>query len=86
MIGLRIALLTLSLLIALPYVPLRAAEIEGVRFTDSVRVADRQLVLNGKPLGTVPGNDFASAIFSVWLGEDPIDRGFRDTLLATRSR
>lgn len=65
MIGLRIALLTLSLLIALPYVPLRAAEIEGVRFTDSVRVADRQLALNGKPLGTVPGNDFASAIFSV---------------------
>lgn len=50
MIGLRIALLKLSLLIALPYVPLRAAEIEGVRFTDSVRVADRQLALRSYDL------------------------------------
>lgn len=45
-----------------------------------------ELALNGKPLGTVQGNNFARAIFSVWLGEDPIDRGFRDTLLEPRTR
>jgi hypothetical protein len=40
-----------------------------------------ELALNGKPLGIVPGLEFANAYFSIWLGEHPIDKGFRDHLL-----
>lgn len=40
-----------------------------------------ELALNGRVLGTISGSDFARAIFAVWLGENPIDTGFRDVLL-----
>ena len=40
-----------------------------------------QLLLNGAPLGSIDGDDFAAAVFAIWLGADPIDRGFRDRLL-----
>lgn len=43
-----------------------------------------ELALNGKSLGTLPGSDFAAALFSVWLGQDPIDQSFRDVLLGVR--
>ncbi len=39
------------------------------------------LHLNGKPLGTVAGVDFARAFFSIWIGKNPIDKKFRDRLL-----
>jgi len=39
------------------------------------------LSLNGNPLGAIPGDDFASAVFAIWLGGNPIDKGFRDRLL-----
>ena len=39
------------------------------------------LSLNGTPLGLIEGADFAAAIFSMWLGENPFDRRFRDDLL-----
>ena len=39
------------------------------------------LSLNGTPLGTIPGDDFANAVFAIWLGENPIDEEFRDRLL-----
>lgn len=39
------------------------------------------LYLNGAPLGTIPGNDFSKAFFSIWIGRDPIDKKFRDKLL-----
>ena len=31
-----------------------------------------ELALNGEPKGIIAGSDFASAIFSMWLGPDPI--------------
>ena len=40
-----------------------------------------ELALNGEPLGTIPSEAFARAVFSIWLGQDPIDSGFRDRLL-----
>ena len=40
-----------------------------------------ELALNGKALGTIPGKDFARALFGVWLGANPIDDDFRDVLL-----
>ena len=39
------------------------------------------LYLNGTALGTIPGNDFSKAFFSIWIGRDPIDKKFRNRLL-----
>ncbi len=39
------------------------------------------LYLNGRSLGTVKGNDFSKAFFSIWIGRSPIDKKFRDRLL-----
>jgi len=39
------------------------------------------LRLNGNPLVTVEGADFAAAYFRIWLGEDPISPQLRDLLL-----
>jgi hypothetical protein len=43
-----------------------------------------ELALNGRPLATVEGADFARAYFAIWLGERPIDRALRDALLGGR--
>jgi hypothetical protein len=43
-----------------------------------------ELALNGKPMGVVPGFEFANAYFSIWLGENPIDKSFRDHLLGKK--
>ncbi|MEJ2470035.1 MAG: chalcone isomerase family protein [Desulfuromonadales bacterium] len=40
-----------------------------------------ELRLNDRRLGTIPGDDFAVAYFGLWLGEQPIDKRFRDRLL-----
>ncbi|MCG8642734.1 MAG: chalcone isomerase family protein [Desulfobacterales bacterium] len=40
-----------------------------------------QLSLNGTPLGTVEGPEFSRALFSIWIGDNPIDGYFRDRLL-----
>ena len=42
------------------------------------------LRLNGEPLVTVEGADFARAYFTIWLGEDPVKESFRDALLENR--
>lgn len=39
------------------------------------------LSLNDEHLGLMPGDDFARAVFSIWLGANPIDENFRDQLL-----
>jgi len=39
------------------------------------------LSLNGESLGSIPGDDFARAVFAIWLGVNPIDQKFRDQLL-----
>lgn len=43
-----------------------------------------ELALNGEPLGSIAGSDFAAAIFAIWLGPTPIDESFRNDLLARR--
>ena len=40
------------------------------------------LSLNGESLGLIPGEDFAQAVFAIWLGENPIDSKFRKQLLS----
>jgi len=40
-----------------------------------------ELSLNGTPLVTIEGDDFAAAYFAIWLGPDPIDRDLKKHLL-----
>jgi len=42
------------------------------------------LYLNGKSLGTINGNEFSKAFFSIWIGKNPIDKKFRDRLLGKK--
>ena len=42
------------------------------------------LALNDTVLGTVPDAEFANAFFGIWIGENPIDKRFRDQLLGKR--
>jgi len=41
------------------------------------------LYLKGRALGTVPGAALSKAFFSIWIGKNPIDKGFRNRLLGT---
>jgi len=43
-----------------------------------------ELALNGEARGVIEGADFSSALFSIWLGSDPLDPKLRDQLLAER--
>lgn len=45
-----------------------------------------QLALNGTPLGTIEGADFASAYFSIWLGKSPMSRPLKTQLLTKYRR
>jgi hypothetical protein len=40
-----------------------------------------ELALNGRSMGVIEGADFATAIFSLWLGENPFDHQFKRALL-----
>jgi hypothetical protein len=40
-----------------------------------------ELALNGAPRGTVPGADFATALFGIWLGAYPLDADLKRGLL-----
>jgi len=43
-----------------------------------------ELALNGEPLGTMPGVEFASALFGIWLGEQPLDETLKKKLLGEK--
>jgi len=40
-----------------------------------------ELALNGQALGVVPGKEYSAAFFSIWIGKNPVDKGFRKQLL-----
>jgi hypothetical protein len=40
-----------------------------------------ELALNGKPKGVIEGADFAFAIYAMWLGQNPMNKSFRQQLL-----
>lgn len=39
-----------------------------------------ELALNGTPKGIIEGADFASAVFSIWLGPKPVNKSFKNQL------
>jgi len=43
-----------------------------------------ELALNGETKGIIKGADFASALFSMWLGEFPMNKPFKEQLLGLR--
>ncbi|MEW6077920.1 MAG: chalcone isomerase family protein [Thermodesulfobacteriota bacterium] len=54
----------------------------GDRYTATyIPESGTELAFNGQALGTVPGADFSHAFFSIWIGANPIDKGFRNDLL-----
>ena len=40
-----------------------------------------ELALNGEPKGLIRGADFAAAIFSIWIGDKPINKSFKSNIL-----
>lgn len=58
----------------------------GDRYSLTYRLGTgTELRLNGKLLGVAPGSHFAVAYFGIWIGPQPINKTFRDRLLAGRS-
>ena len=43
-----------------------------------------ELALNGEPKGTIEGSEFAAALFSIWLGDKPIDKSFKKQILGLK--
>ena len=42
-----------------------------------------ELALNGRRLGVLEGADFSAALFSIWIGDEPLDESLRDQLLTS---
>mgnify|MGYP001816463890 FL=1 len=40
-----------------------------------------ELAFNGEPLGTIEGEDFAAAIYAMWLGDKPLNKSFKRQLM-----
>ncbi len=40
-----------------------------------------EMALNGNALGVVLGEEYSAAFFSIWIGKNPVDKGFRNQLL-----
>ena len=40
-----------------------------------------ELALNGEPKGVIEGADFATALFSIWIGQEPIDDSFKRQIM-----
>lgn len=43
-----------------------------------------QLIFNGQLKGTIPGDDFGPAYFSVWLGKECVSTSLRDEMLGLK--
>jgi len=39
------------------------------------------LALNGNLKGLIEGEDFAAAVFSIWLGSNPVNKSFKKQIL-----
>lgn len=39
------------------------------------------VILKGQTIGTIPGIEFKRAVFGIWLGEKPADKGLKNGML-----
>lgn len=51
-------------------------DIEGIKFSDTIKT-----VIKGKEMGTIEGRDFSKLLFSVWLGENSLNKELKNGLL-----
>ena len=42
-----------------------------------------ELALNGEPRGVIEGAEFAAALFSIWIGQEPISTSFKNQILGS---
>jgi hypothetical protein len=60
---------------------------EGDRYAlDYAPGKGTMLSLNGSPLGSIEGADFAAAYYTIWLGAKPISDTLRDELIGAAKR
>ena len=45
-----------------------------------------EMALDGKPLGLVPGKEFAAAYFSIWLGPNPVSKSLQEGMFNPATR
>lgn len=66
----------------------KGAEIEGVHFENTYETQGIRMKIQGagllRYLGFIKGADFASALFSMWLGEFPMNESFKKQLLGLK--
>jgi hypothetical protein len=43
-----------------------------------------ELALNGVPKGIIRGAEFAEAVFSIWLGPEPINSSFKKQIIGKK--
>jgi hypothetical protein len=54
----------------------------GDRYALTFSDAQTELSKNGRPLGSIEGDDFGRAMFAIWLGEAPLSPSLKTQLLA----
>jgi hypothetical protein len=40
-----------------------------------------RIIINGEVKGVIPGKDYFKAMLSIWIGDNPVGRGFKDDVL-----
>jgi len=53
----------------------------GDRYALTYAEGRTELAKNGRPLGSVEGEEFGRAMFSIWLGKSPLSPGLKSQLL-----
>jgi ABC-type phosphate transport system auxiliary subunit len=64
-------------------IPAKVAEGQELSITYAPGKGTTVLVTGGQSI-TMEGKDFADALFSVWLGKDPVDGGLKDGILGKK--
>lgn len=51
---------------------------------DFIPTTGTRVVINGKLMGLVEGDDFFTALLKIWLGEEPADSDLKDAMLGNK--
>ena len=51
---------------------------------DFIPTTGTQVVINGKTMGLVEGDDFFTVLLKIWLGEEPADSDLKDAMLGNK--
>ena len=62
------------------FVAVKKGDFINLNFTPTTGT---HIVMNGKVMGLVEGDDFFTAILKIWLGEEPTDSDLKEAMLGT---